>query len=99
MGVCPVEVSNDFRGAIIQRVTDFARREHHVNVFWHELEKLEGVAYGGGEVVVVLKGIAEDSAHHIDVLDFLGYKIHSVERGIFVRFGLEELGKAGHEAY
>lgn len=99
MGICPVEVGDDFCGAIVQRITDFTRREDKVYILGKKLEELEGITYGGGEVIVVLERIAEDSAHHIDVFDFLGYKIHSGKRGILVRFGLEELGKAGHEAY
>ena len=98
VGICPVEVGDDFSGAIIQRITNFTRREDKVYIFGKKLEELEGITYGGGEVVVVLEGIAEDSAHHIDVFDLLGNEVNSVKWGVFIRAGLQEAGKAGDKA-
>ncbi len=98
MGICPVEVGDDFSGAIVQRITNFTRREDKVYILGKKLEELEGITYGGGEVVVMLEGIAEDSAHHIDVFDLFGNKVNSVERGVFIRAGLQEAGKAGDKA-
>ncbi len=98
MGICPVEVGDDFSGAIVQRITNFTRREDKVYILGKKLEELEGITYGGGEVVVVLEGIAEDSAHHIDVFDLLGNKVNSIKRGVFIGVGLEKAGKAGDKA-
>ena len=95
MGIGPVEVGDDFSGAIIQRITNFTRREDKVYILGKKLEELEGITYGGSEVVVVLEGIAEDSAHHIYVFNLLGDKVNSIKRGVFIRAGLQEAGKAG----
>lgn len=95
MGICPVEVGDDFSSAIVQRITNFTRREDKVYILGEKLEELEGITYGGGEVVVVFERIAEDSAHHIDVFDLFGNKVNSVKRGVFIWAGLEKAGKAG----
>ena len=95
MGICPVEVGDHFCGAIVQRITNFTRREDKVYILGKKLEELKGITDGGGEVVVVLEGIAEDSAHHIDVFDLLGNEVNSIKRGVFIRAGLQEAGKAG----
>ena len=98
MGICPVEVGDDFSSAIVQRITHFTRGEDKVYILGKKLEELEGITDGGGEVVVVLERIAEDSAHHIDVFDLFGNKVNSIKRGVFIGLGLEEAGKAGDKA-
>ena len=80
MGVSPADVLQHDLRLVVQRVADLARREDHVDRLRQQLEELEGIVDGLGEVVVRLDSLAEHTAHRIDIGHLLRHKLHTCER-------------------
>ena len=98
MAVGPVQIRDDLRGGVVDRIADLGGGEDDVHIPGPEAEERPDRLRIHGEVVFGLGVLRERAAHHDRARDLPADELRAAEGRQVVRRRLQQLREAGEEA-